>query len=365
MRRCALLVALVAVACAPTLPRPYLEARAAAERAYTSGRYDEAAQHWRQAAERAERPRNRDEALYRVGACLDQAGRYKEAEAAYDKLLRLAPHGGRAPRAAYDKAVIEVKHGDSQKGYRMLEQVMLDYPRSGPATSALHRVLIHADQEGGPQAALAELDRLLPKLDKSELAERLNYYYARYLDEAGRTKAALARYLYTAKRFPYPYGAFWDDALYRASGDDEKLGNYRGAIAVLRRMLKEQEPSSMQGSYERPRYAPAQMRIAIIYRDKLHDPMAARRAFHKVWTDHPTSLLRDDALWDEATLAKKASDVGDACSVLSTLAHGMPHSRYVPCARELCPTAPPPSKGRSCHDYIKRETEAALEGKQR
>ncbi len=360
MTRAALLAALLVVGCAPTLPRPYLEARGAAERAYTSGRYDEAAEHWKEAARQAKRPRNRDEALYRVGACLDQAGRYPQAEAAYDKLLRLAPHGERAPRAAYDRAVIEIKHGNSEHGYRQLEQVMIDYPRSGPAVSALHRVLVHADQQGGPTRALAVLDRLLPKLDKSELSERLNFAYAEYLDKAGRTRAARDRYLYTAKRFPYPYGALWDDALYMASKDDEKLGDYRAAIAVLRRMLKEQEPSSMQGSYERPRFDQAQMRIAVLYRDRLHDPAAARRAFHKVWTDHPTSLLRDDALWDEALLAKKAGDVDDACSVLSTLAHGMPHSRYVPCARELCPTAPPPAKGTSCHDYIKRQAKAAL-----
>ncbi len=361
MRRAALLLALLPLACAPTLPRPYLEARGAAERAYSSGRYDEAAQHWREAARQAKEPRNRDEALYRVGASLDRAGRYPQAEAAYDQLLELAPHSGRAARAAYDKAVIEVEHGDSAKGYHLLEQVMLDYPRSGPADSALHRVLIHADQQGGPAAALAELDRLIPKLDKSELSERLHYFYARYLDEAGRTQAARDRYLYTAKRFPYPYGAYWDDALYRASVDDEKLGNYKGAIADLQLMLKQQEPSSMQGSYERPRMDQAQMQIAILYRDKLHDPVAARRAFHKVWTDHPTSLRKDDALWDEALLAKEAGDQDNACSVLSTLAHGQPDSRYVPCAQELCPTAPPPTKGRSCHDYIRRQAQAALD----
>lgn len=360
MRRGILLAALVSAACAPTLPRPYLEARAAAERAYTSGRYDEAAEHWKEAARQAKRPRNRDEALYRVGAALDRAGRYPQAEAAYDRLLALAPHSGRAARAAYDRAVIEVEHGDSAKGYRMLDKVMRDYPRSGPAVSALHRTLLHDDQQGGPTKALAELDRLIPELDRTELSERLHFAYAEYLDKAGRTRAARDRYLYTAKRFPYPYGALWDDALYRASQDDEKLGDYRAAIAVLRRMLSHQEPSSMQGSYERPRFDQAQMLIATLYRDKLHDLAAARRAFHKVWTDHPTSLLKDDALWDEALLARKAGDGDAACSVLSTLTHGMPDSRYVPCAGELCPTAPPAPKGRSCHDYIKRQAEAAL-----
>lgn len=355
-----LVALLAAAACAPTLPRPYLLARAAALRAYSAGRYGEAADDWERAARATSRVRDINEARYRSAYCLMRAGRYDEARARYESILRDTPKSSEAPRSAYDLAVIEIKHGDRARGFHMMEDVIRHYPNSGIAKSALHRTLIFEEQQGGPAGALRTLNDLVAQLNRTEIAEWLNFDVAVELDKQGRWSAARDRYLYVAKRFPYPIGDLWDESLYAASFDDEKLGEYRAAIAVLERMLKQDEPSFLTGSYELPKYPLAQYRIAVLYRDRLHDDQAARRAFRKVWTDHPTSRLRDDALWNEALLATKDGDVPAACSTLELLAHGMPDSRYVPCADRLCPSAPPPQKGRSCHAYIEREIAKAL-----
>ena len=49
------------------------------------------------------------------------------------------------------------------------------------------------------------------------------------------------------------------------------------------------------------------------------------------------SLLRDDALWQEALLWGEEGDTGTACERLETLVDHFPDSRYVPCAAARCP----------------------------
>jgi tetratricopeptide (TPR) repeat protein len=353
LRRLQWAAALALVACAPTLPRPYLESRAAAERAYSAGRYEEAARHWLEAADAAGRRRDRAEALYRAGASYDRAGRHRQAAELYERLERDLPKSERAARAAFERARHEIERGDRDRGYAELERVMFAHARSGLAPRALRQILQRAEERGGPTEARAKLEALLPKLAQTPLAERALYARAELFEALGERGAARDQYLDVARRFPYPRGVLWDDALFHAARLEDELGNPARAIEHLQRMLAEQEPSHLQGSYEKPRYAEAQFRIAELYRDRLRDPKRARRAFRKVWDAHPTSLLKDDALWQEALLARRSGDVRAACSAFELLADELPESRFVPCGRLVCPTAPADPK-RGCRSYIER-----------
>jgi tetratricopeptide (TPR) repeat protein len=191
-------------------------------------------------------------------------------------------------------------------------------------------------------------------LGKSELAETLAYRRARELDAAGQRKAARDAYLACATSFPYPRGAYWDDALYRAAEQELALGSPERALEHLARLLAEQESASFVGSYQRGRYAEGQLLIAHIYRDHLRDAARARRELRKVWLRHPTSRLVDDALFQEALLARSAGDQPGTCAPLEIIARDLPESRYAPCAHLLCSSLEPQA-GRDCHDYIKRE----------
>jgi tetratricopeptide (TPR) repeat protein len=347
-------IALLLAACAQSLPRPYMEARAAAERAYAAGRYDEAAQHWRQAESSAERTRDRTEARYRAAVSLRRAGRGSEAALLLESITTDAPRSERAARAAYDRADLEIEQGDRQKGYRMLERVLHEHPRSGVARSALSRTLIRLDEQGGVDRVLAYIERTTHLLEKTELAETLAYQKARWLERAERYEPALAQYLEVARRFPYPRGAHWDDALWNASLLEERLGRHLAAVDHLRRLLREMESSHLQGSYQRPRYDDAQYRLAELYRDRLGDLARARLEFEKVWLEHPDSPLKDDALWHFAILAKRMGDPRGACSSLSRLLKEVPDSRFAACTRPLCPQLAPKRDGK-CRDYILRE----------
>jgi tetratricopeptide (TPR) repeat protein len=336
------------------LPRPYVTARAAAERAYAHGRYAEAGEQWLVAAKAAERRRDRSEARYRAAASFQRAGNNGRAAALYDRIARETPRSARSARAAFDGALLELSHGNARYGERLLLSFVLEHADSGVAPRALVLYLGRFEQRGGTKDALAELERLAGRLENTELAERVMYERGRYLERLERAAEARDAYLECARLHGYPRGALWDDALWRAAEIDEHLGNPRAAIAHLERMLREREPSHLQGSYERPRYAEAQFKIAELYRDKIKNLLRARRAFRKVSQEHTTSVLRDDALWQEALLAKKDGDARGACAPLRLLIADEPHSRYAACARLLCP-ALKDSPERECRRYVARK----------
>jgi len=351
-RAFALALGFALLACGgPQLPASYVHARDAAEHAYGEGHFEAAAKLWLDAAKAAQEPRDRNEARYRAAASYERARKLEPARALYTQLA--AGNSERAPRSAFALADLQLEAGDEAGGYAALEAAVRKYPTSGVASLALRRYFAELADHGGDEAVLAYIARVEPALDQGELAEQLLYERAQRLNAQGKNAEARDAYLVVADRFPYPHGAYWDDALFHASECEQRLGHSARAVALLERMLAAREESHLSGSYDRPRFAEAAYRVGELYRDELKDFPAARLAFHSVYVSFPTSTLRDDALWQEALIARRAS-ASDACAPLALLVRDLPESRYAPCAQEICPSArlTPP---RPCRDYIQRE----------
>lgn len=357
MRRAAIATMMTLAACAPSLGDVYPPKFAAGERAFRAGRYEEAAQLYDDAAASALRVKDRDEALFMEARCDERAERWTDATRTYDRLIAVSPKGPRSERAVYDLAEIAIAHGDADKGWAALEKAILAAPNHGLARPSILRMLDHLRSTGGDDAALAWLAKMTPLLEKTDQAQTVEYERAMALDRQGKKDEAHDAFVATAMKHPYPLGGLTDDALFRAAQIDEDRGRFDEAIAHLRLLLSSREASQTVGSYERPRYSPAQMEIALIYRDKLHDHASARRELHKLYTDHTTSTLRAVALWDEAILAKEDGDKSAACTLTETIAKDLPDSRYASCGKLLCDGAPEPKK--PCHDYIARDLDAA------
>jgi tetratricopeptide (TPR) repeat protein len=338
-----------ATSCARRLPADYARSRAAAERAYSAGRYEEAAARWLTAAEEARSPRDAEEARYRAATSWERAGKKLEAAKLYDELAR-EPDAERSARAAFERAQLRIDAGDREIGTAAIDDAIRRYPESGIARRALERRLLDLYQEQGATKALTYLDQMAPTLAETSLAESVLYQRARYQEMAGDTRSARDSYLAVAHAFPYPYGAYWDDSLYHAAQLEVALGHPRPAIAHLESMLSKRESTPAHGSLERPRFGPARLLMAEIYRDELRDPVAARRTFLVLADEHPTSPLRDDALWEAALLAQQANDLEAACKYLTRLADEMPDSRYVACVSAICPRLP--ASDRDCRSYI-------------
>ena len=357
----ALRLALLSVAlgaCAPTLPPAYVKSRDAAESAYAKGQFAESAQGWLRTADSADSARDRSDARYRAAVSFERAGRVDDARKWYELLAR--GKSERAPRAAFALADLRLKQGDAAGGLTELEAAIRKYPSSAIAALALRRYFSALSEQGGDRAVLDYIQRVEPELGRSDLAEQISYERARRLEALGANDDAVRAYVAVADRFPYPYGAYWDDALLRSADLEQRAGRPEHAIELLERMVHARETSRLSGSYERPHFADAAYRLAELYRDSRHDAEAARRAFRGVFNDYPTSTLRDDALWQEARLARSVSEQ-QACEPLWLLVGQLPDSRYVPCAHEMC-TKIKPVPRRTCAAYIEqglREPESA------
>jgi tetratricopeptide (TPR) repeat protein len=349
--------AVAAAGCASGASAGFLRAKGLGDRAFSSGRYEEAARAYEESAASASQPRDRAEGLYLEASAYARARSWDRAREVFARLIAEMPKSERAERAAFDLADVEIDAGNADRGYELLLAAVTKHPNNGLAGKALGYWLDRYEQTGGD--ALKWLGDAEARFSTTELDEMVLYLRAGRLEAASRFEAARDAYVACADRHPYPHGTLFDDTLWHASLLDEKLGQPDRAILHLRSMLAVREPSNFAGSYERPRFSAAQFRIAVLYRDKLGDREAARREFHQLYSAFETSTLRDDALWEEAKLTKADGDSERACALVATLAKDFKTSRYVPCAPSLCAKAPLSSTKSPCHAYLLRAPEDA------
>ncbi|MSP24996.1 MAG: hypothetical protein EXR75_07500 [Myxococcales bacterium] len=342
-----------AAGCAPNHGEAWVRSIDAGKLAFSAGHYTEAVAHYRQAAAGAQRIKDRDEALFLVARTLERSEQWDDARQSYAALAALVPPGPRAARAAFDEARLAIEHGDRASGWERLARALETHPSHGAAKLALAEYLAHVTEVGGETALRERIHQWLPRFAASESEQRLEYELGLSFGRSGELAHAHAALLSTARRHPYPKGGLTDDALFVASEIAEKHGDPRLAIADLEELLRVREVAT-GGSYERPRFPAARMRIAELTRDRLHDPRAARDAFRAVYRLHPTSILADDALWQEARLSIALADAAGACEVATRLGADFSSSRYAGCVAEICPVRTPPD-GRVCPDYIKRQ----------
>jgi tetratricopeptide (TPR) repeat protein len=286
-----------------------------------------------------------------------RGGPFSEALARLDAIA--AEGREHAPEAAYRAAQLRIDQGDAATGWSQLREVAVRYPSHGVALLAVQHVVQHARETGASQGALQELHALEAVVGASDLGELLAYLTAQEMETEGDSEAALAAYRRVADRWPYPFGAFFDDTLWHASLLDEKLGRTRDAIDDLERMVKERETTFLVGTYERPRYVPAMLRIGALWQS-LREPARARAAYHRLYTEFRNSTSRDDALWLEAVSWRQEGNLNRACDLLSTLVREFHDSRYVPCAVAQCSALVRPDGSAApseCHPYIERVTD--------
>jgi tetratricopeptide (TPR) repeat protein len=336
--------------------KEYVAAYAAGEAAFGAGHFSDAAARFDEAARGAKVPRDAAHARYLAARALASAGDVAGAAARLKAIADASPPLEDSPAAACAIAEMELARGDDA-GWTDLFDVARRFPSSGVARPSLRRAIAHEDDKagGGPATTLAFLAKITPAFDGTELAETVAYETALHLAAAGEGERAHDAFVAMATRWPYPHGLFWDDALFRASEIDERKGRLDAAEKLLTEMLSKRESSWIAGSYERPRYEPAMVRLCTIARDRLHDRPRARACFDRLYREFTTSELRDDALWEEARLFREDGDNASACDRLTTLVHDFPDSRFLPCAVAACPTIKRPGAGGAplgCHAYI-------------
>jgi tetratricopeptide (TPR) repeat protein len=347
-------VATGACAGSPSYAPGYLEAFEAGLRAKSAGRMEEAWQSFDEAYRTANRVKDRDEALYLRARTEIAMKRLDDAEASMKLLVAATPRGTRATRAELELAQLAGMRGDTARQDELERAFLAKHPHEGLAVAALSRVVTRKRAEGNGESLVPTLEALVAPSRGTASEQAIDVELAYALEERGEDERALALLLATARAHPYPKGPRTDDALYRASFIEERLNRPALAIAHLREMLDPREQSGPGGSYERPHFAEARMRIAKLMLDHLKDRDGARDELHRLFADHADSRLRDDALWLAGKIALKDGDASGACSDARRIASALPDSRYAGCVGLLCSDITPPTSKR-CADYIARE----------
>lgn len=340
----------------PAYGDAWLRSFSAGRRALAAGRYADAAAQFEQATRDAIRPKDRDEARFMQARMFERLGRIDDARRTYARLVHDAPSGPRTARARFELARLAIAAGQPE-GWAELEAAIIAHPSDGAARSAILSLVAHIREESGEIVLRERLDAMLAKVVDGEGAQHLAYERARSLHRSGALSDAHGAFIETARRNPVPHGNLTDDAYFRASVVAEELGDPARAIADLRELLDSREVSWFGQSYERPRYPLAQMRIAELYRDQLHDLRTARIEFRRLSETHTTSILCDDALWQEALASYRLGEPIEACEATQRLIERYPQSRYRGCLSALCATRRGGPVESSCPDYLRSQLE--------
>ncbi|MCA9537023.1 MAG: tetratricopeptide repeat protein [Myxococcales bacterium] len=315
------LMGLPLMGCPPTLSQQrgeeHLDAFAAAERHLHHGRLDEAEQAYAEASAHAERRIDRDEADYRRSRVLIDQERYDEAVALLIDLGGRRPVSRRTGRALYDAArVLNERMNQPERAFELYEQIMREFPDDGLGTRSLFFRTFAWRDSGNYAAAIAYLDELYPTLGEADLADDVLKLKADIQLEADDRAGARATLEQIVRDHPYPQGHRWDEAIAKLAEMDVEDGHPLVAIRRLERMLERFENTTIIGSYTQTGMPLAQLTIARIYRDELHDYSEADSQFRRVVRRFPDSILHDDARYERGVMWLEQGERERGCDIL-------------------------------------------------
>jgi len=282
-------------------------------------------------------------ALLGEAALLADHGRTAEAIAAYaavpersDDYAPAAAEGlYRAGRLAYGADRVP-------EAAAWLWRVIETYPDEAFAGDAVGFIVAEARGDD-PRALFVRLSAAFTPLEDSDVADNLIWALADLAaHELGDSATAIE--LYDRIPIDHPTSGLRDDARWLAAGLARSRGDAVGAVTRLRALLATREVSMGAGSYFSVWLDDAQLELARVLRDDLHDAAAAARAFAQLPADYPRSILVDDALHELAALQEARGEAAAACDAAGRLLRGDAESRYAGdeqarLARLSCPSS--------------------------
>jgi len=342
---------------APARGPEYDRLLAAARRHHHDGRFNEAARAYEQAARVAWVPRDSEFARYESALADARAGNVAQAAAALRSIADATPAGAYSAHATLKLADLLAASSETEST-ELLERLVVRFSDSGSAQSALTRLLQRDRESRGPHAALDRLETLWPNVQRRAIAQHVAYQRAKLLEELGRQAEAREAYLAVVDRWFDDHGSLSDDALYRTAEIDIANKHFDSALALLTRLASQRESAWFIGSYDRPRYVQAEMRIAWLQEHVFKDLKAARHALERVEKNFPNASVLDDVVWRQAMLWRSEGNEARVCETLRKLTLLTPNSRYIPCIPHECANVPRPANSTAplaCHGYLLRE----------
>ena len=226
----------------------------------------------------------------------------------------------------YRAGRIYLETGQAVKGYELLWRTITHYPNQGFARDAL-KTVVRDGRKRNPAQLYQVLGDLIQPLAASELCDNLLYTMAELAEtELGDLEAALAHY--DKLTLDFEKSTMRDDALWHGARLARRLGDARGAVARLKKLLATREVAFLTGSYFSVWLDNGQLELGLILRDDLREYRAALRAFRTLPAHYPDSILVDDAAWHSALTYQAMNDSARACATLNRLREKWPDSKY-------------------------------------
>lgn len=274
------------------------------------------------------------EALLGEGEVLERGGRVDAAIAVYLAIpARAGDDEVTASTAIYRAGALQLRAGKTVPAWTALWRVVTEWPDEPIAADAL-RALLEDGRRRDARALADELAKLITALAETKIADNLLWSLADVEEhELANPEAARAHY----DRIPldHPDSGLRDDARWHAARISRALGDPHGAITRLRALLATREVALGAGSYFSIWLDDAQLELGKILRDDLHDGRGAAAAFRQLPKDYPTSILRDDALYELAVTLAGIGDRAGACQAVRDLVALDRDSKYVARSAEL------------------------------
>ncbi len=295
-----------------------------AERAFARGQDAEALERFGVLSREGEDAWVRALALYRVGGVHERAGRWAEARAAYQAVIRSGVIE-RAAMAELRLALMEQPERDPAAVPARLRALVERWPDSHAADQAVAWLAQRASL-----AELAWFEASAEGLADTPVGDNLRWWSAKARVRMGDLAGARADLRALVQR--WPRSPLLDDALWLLAELYTWLGDYARAATTLRALMAARnEASWVVGTYRSERLDDAALRVAQLDYARGADESASE-ACEWLLAQFPTSVLRDDAWWLLAHARGRAAPA-EAREALRALLDEAPHSRHREAAR--------------------------------
>lgn len=230
-------------------------------------------------------------------------------------------------QATLKAARIYLELGEDERAYALFWTTITQYPGEAFAADAL-RIVVRDGRKRNARQLFMVLETLLERFADSEVGDNLHYHLAQLAEEEfGALEPA--REHYDKLVASHPESGLIDEALWNGARLSRTLGDGKGAVRRLRKLLSTREVAVGAGSYFSVYLDDAQLELGRVLRDDLAKFRAAITEFRRLADDYPASILRDDALFEEAVTWQKAGNTPKACKALSRLLQKWPDSKYL------------------------------------
>ncbi|MBL4636360.1 MAG: tetratricopeptide repeat protein [Kofleriaceae bacterium] len=325
------MTAVIVAACSAPAQIRELQVAESQER---SGDYEKALESYRSAqitcTTVSSRRRRRDScaaAHMQYAELLVTMSRKQEAITAYREAEKELTHSPpAAAQASYSAGLLYLDLGNDTAAYEHFWRTVTDYPAEAFAADAVKQLLRHG-RSVAPKELFLEFEKLRESLSGTQIDDNLLRSMAD-LQEKELDSPKVALFYYDRLVKLYRQSGFYDDALWHGARISRSLGDPQGAVTRLRKLLGTREVAFGAGSYFSLWLDNGQLELGIVLRDDLQDYEGAIRAFSRLPSDYPASILKDDALFERAVTKARAKRTKDACKDLAKLRKSYPDGKY-------------------------------------